>query len=124
MSPSQEDYLKTILIIQKQLGYVRSVDIAEKLSVTKPSVSRTVHLLESQGLIVLDSHRHIKLTPAGQTQAAKLYDRQRLLKTLLISLGVSAQTARCRCLPPGARAQRRKLRQAQNALLPLPCCPI
>ncbi len=93
MSPSQEDYLKTILIIQKQLGYVRSVDIAEKLSVTKPSVSRTVHLLESQGLIVLDSHRHIKLTPAGQTQAAKLYDRQRLLKTLLISLGVSAQTA-------------------------------
>ena len=52
-----------------------------------------MHLLESLGLIVLDCHRHIKLTPAGQTLADKLYDRQRLLETLLISLGVSAQTA-------------------------------
>ena len=93
MSPSQEDYLKTILIIQKRLGYVRSVDIAECLSVTKPSVSRAVHLLESAGLVTLDEHRHIKLTTTGQTQANKLYKRQCTLEALLVSLGVNAQTA-------------------------------
>ena len=124
MSPSQEDYLKTILIIQKQLGYVRSVDIAEKLSVTKPSVSRAVHLLESQGLIVLDSHRHIKLTPAGQTLADKLYDRQCLLETLLISLGVSAQTAAIDACRLEHALSEESFAKLKNALLPLPCCPI
>lgn len=93
MSPSQEDYLKTILIIQKQRGYVRSVDIAEFLSVTKPSVSRAVHLLETEGLILLDEHRHIKLTPTGRDLANDIFERQCTLESLLISLGVDAQTA-------------------------------
>ena len=93
MSPSQEDYLKTILIIQKQHGYVRSVDIAEFLSVTKPSVSRAVHLLETEGLILLDEHRHIKLTPTGLDLANDIFERQCALESLLISLGVDAQTA-------------------------------
>ena len=93
MSPSQEDYLKTILIIQKKHGYVRSVDIAEFLSVTKPSVSRAVHLLETEGLILLDEHRHIKLTPTGLDLANDIFERQCALESLLISLGVDAQTA-------------------------------
>ena len=93
MSPSQEDYLKTILIIQKQHGYVRSVDIAEFLSVTKPSVSRAVHLLETEGLILLDEHRHIKLTPTGLDLANDIFERQCALESLLISVGVDAQTA-------------------------------
>ena len=93
MSPSQEDYLKTILIIQKQLGYVRSTDIANYLSVTKPSVSRAVHLLEDNGFIVFDEHRFIQLTPAGFERANTIYQRQCTLQALLIFLGVDAQTA-------------------------------
>ena len=81
------------MIIQKQHGYVRSVDIAEFLSVTKPSVSRAVHLLETEGLILLDEHRHIKLTPTGLDLANDIFERQCALESLLISLGVDAQTA-------------------------------
>lgn len=85
---SAEDYLETILILQKKNGYVRSIDIAGYLSVSKPSVSRAMGLLRDNGYIQMDEHSQILLTPLGQQVAGRVYDRHRILTDYLIQLGL------------------------------------
>ena len=90
---SGEMYLETIFVLQKQRGAVRSVDISEHMGYSKPSVSRAVGLLKNGGYIQVDKDGSITLTETGRATAQKIYERHTVLSSLLIALGVSAETA-------------------------------
>ena len=91
---SAEDYLEAMLMLKQERGYIRSVDVAEKLAVTKPSVSYATKRLRESGYIALDSAGMIVLLPPGLEIARRMYERHTLLTELLIGLGVSPETAR------------------------------
>lgn len=90
---SGEMYLETILVLKNRFGYVRSIDIANKMNVSKPSVSRAVGLLKENGYITLDPNGMILLTGTGQSVAEKIYERHEILTQYLKALGVSGDTA-------------------------------
>ena len=90
---SGEMYLETIYVLQKETGAVRSVDISEHMGYSKPSVSRAVGLLKNGGYILVDKDGYITLTQAGMDVAMKIYERHTVLSGMLISLGVSPETA-------------------------------
>lgn len=90
---SGEMYLETILVLKNRLGYVRSIDIANEMNVSKPSVSRAVGLLKENGYITLDPNGMILLTGTGQSVAEKIYERHEILTQYLKALGVSGDAA-------------------------------
>ena len=90
---SGEMYLETIHILSQQQPHVRSLDVAEYMNFSKPSVSRAVKLLRSEGFLTVDEDGFLFLTPAGKDIAEKLYERHTLLTELLVRLGVDRQTA-------------------------------
>ncbi|MCD8147941.1 MAG: metal-dependent transcriptional regulator [Clostridiales bacterium] len=90
---SAENYLETILMIQKEKGYVRSIDVAHHLSFSKPSVSRAMTLLKTNGYIIMDPDGHLHLTEAGQEIAERIYERHCLLSQWLTELGVDPEIA-------------------------------
>ncbi len=83
---SGEDYLETILILKNRKGYVRSVDIANELGYSKPSVSRAVGILKSAGYIVVESGGNIVLTELGLEKASAVYDKHKTIKLFLNKL--------------------------------------
>lgn len=83
-----EDYLKAILILQKQNHAVRSMDVAEMLSVTKPSVSRAMKLLREGGFLTMDADKRISLTEAGREAAEQVFEKHRVLTECLVTMGV------------------------------------
>lgn len=91
---SAEDYLEAMLMLKQERGYIRSIDVAEKLGVTKPSVSYATKRLRESGYISFDPAGMILLLPPGQEIAERMYERHMLLADLLIGLGVSPETAR------------------------------
>lgn len=90
---SAENYLEAILMIKKNKGNVRSIDIAHELSFSKPSVSVAMKALKDDGYINVDEHGSITLTTKGLEVAESVYERHELIASLLISLGVSKETA-------------------------------
>lgn len=92
LQESGEMYLETILILS-QRGAVRSLDVAEYMHFSKPSVSRAVSLLKNGGFIIVDKNGFIELTDAGMEVAESMYERHRLLTSLLTMLGVDEETA-------------------------------
>lgn len=90
---SGEMYLETIHILSLKGGHVRSLDVAEYMGFSKPSVSRAVGLLRNGGYIVVDEDGYITLTDAGHEVAEKIYERHTVLTDFLSSLGVNAKTA-------------------------------
>lgn len=92
LQESGEMYLETILILS-QRGAVRSLDVAEYMHFSKPSVSRAVSLLKNGGFIVVDKNGFIELTDAGREVADSMYERHRLLTSFLMMLGVDEETA-------------------------------
>ncbi|MCD8050487.1 MAG: metal-dependent transcriptional regulator [Clostridiales bacterium] len=90
---SAENYLETILMIQKEKGYVRSIDVAHHLNFSKPSVSRAMTLLKTNGYITMDPDGHLHLTETGQEIAERIYERHCLLSQWLTELGVDPQIA-------------------------------
>ncbi len=90
---SAENYLETILLLQKRNGSVRSIDIVNELEFTKPSVSIAMKNLRSQGLIEVDGNGYISLLPEGLCIAEAIYERHTILTEWLKSMGVSEQTA-------------------------------
>ncbi len=90
---SGENYLKAILILNNKYGYVRSVDIAEWLGVSKPSVSNAIRSLGSGGYIWLDKNKMIRLTDAGKKAAENVYERYSFLTKALIAIGVDPKVA-------------------------------
>ena len=91
---SSEDYLETMLILKEKHGYIRSIDVAEHLGVTKPSVSYATKRLRENGYITMDKDGHITLTELGLSIAQNMYTRHKQLTQFLLSLGVSEETAR------------------------------
>jgi len=71
---SGEDYLKAIYILQKEKGMVRSIDVAEQMGMSKPSVSHAVKLLREGGFIVMDDDYTLHLTDLGREVAEKLHE--------------------------------------------------
>ena len=90
---SGEMYLETIHVLLKKNGHVRSVDVAEYMGYSKPSVSRAMGLLKQGRFIEIAPDGAITLTDAGIAVAQKIYERHTFLSQLLISLGVSPETA-------------------------------
>lgn len=90
---SAENYLETILMIKKQNGYVRSIDIANALSFSKASVSIAMKSLKNNGYITIDEKGAISLTEEGLSIAESVYERHELIASMLISLGVPENIA-------------------------------
>ena len=93
MQDSGEMYLETIYVLSRQSSSVRSIDVAEQMNYSKPSVSRAVGLLKKDGLIVMDETGCLKLTEAGEEKAQRIYERHTILSKLLMNLGVDEATA-------------------------------
>ena len=93
LGESAEDYLEAMLVLKEQNGYISSVDIAEHLGVTKPSVSNAIKRLREKGYIEMNSSNFITLTDTGLAIAKKVYTRHKTLTDLFVSLGVDEKTA-------------------------------
>lgn len=90
---SGEMYLETILILSREKSAVRSVDVAESMSFSKPSVSRAMGILKKGGYISIDTLGHITLTDSGREVAERIYERHNVLSKILMCLGVDEKTA-------------------------------
>lgn len=90
---SAENYLETILILTHRNGIVRSIDIANELEFSKPSVSIAMRNLRENGYICVGEGGSITLLPAGLEIAERIYERHTVLTEWLISLGVSPEIA-------------------------------
>ena len=91
---SAEDYLEAMLMLKDERGYIRSIDIAEKLGVTKPSVSYATKRLRENGYITMDKAGMIQLTESGLEIAERIFERHELITRLFVRLGVRPETAR------------------------------
>ena len=94
LTASQEDYLEAILRLRETKGQVRSVDIAQLLGVTKPSVSFAMKKLRENEYIHMAQDNLITLTEKGEGIAMRIYDRHKTISTFLMKLGVPEATAR------------------------------
>ena len=92
-SSSSEDYLKSILILRKKKGAVRSVDIAAEMGVTKASVCNAMKRLRKKNMVYFDADGCILFTQEGSAAAEKIYEKHLLLSKLLRLMGVNETTA-------------------------------
>ena len=90
---SAEMYLETIYQLTKAKSGVRSIDIAEAMGYSKPSISRAVGLLKKDGYLLMDKDGFLTLTEQGKQIAVKIYERHTVLSAALAALGVDAETA-------------------------------
>ena len=90
---ASEDYLESMLMMKEQHGYIRSIDVADHLGVTKPSVTYATKRLRENGYITMDRDGLITLTPSGMDIASRMLDRHHTLTKFLMELGVDAETA-------------------------------
>lgn len=90
---SAENYLETIYILHKKKTYVRSVDIANELGYSKPSVSVAMKQLRENGYIIVDDSGNIVLTEKGQKIAYDMYERHHIIAKALMHIGVDEETA-------------------------------
>lgn len=90
---SAEMYIETIYLLTRQSRSVRSIDVAEALGYSKPSVSRAVGLLKQGGYLSMDDDGFLMLTPLGFATAEKIFERHTVLQQLLMKVGVSEETA-------------------------------
>ena len=90
---SGEDYLEAILVLQKKLGMVRSVDVARHMEVSKPSVCHAVATLRDGGFLTMDEDHFLHLTDVGREVAERIYERHCFFTEQLIATGVDPKTA-------------------------------
>ena len=90
---SGEDYLEAILVLQKQKGMVRSVDVARHLDVSKPSVCHAVATLKNGGFLTMDDGFFLHLTNIGREVAEQIYEKHRFFTERLIAADVDPKTA-------------------------------
>ncbi len=93
LTSAMEDYLEAVLMLQKQKGYARCVDVAERLGVKKPSVSRAVEKLSKSGHIMKTANGALSLTKQGLKLAEQLYEKHRFFTERLIAAGVDPKIA-------------------------------
>ena len=90
---SGEDYLETILILHREMGMVRSVDVSRHMAVSKPSVCHAVAVLQEGGFLAVDGDHFLHLTEQGRIIAEKIYERHRFFTDRLIEAGIDPKTA-------------------------------
>jgi len=90
---SGEMYLESILLLSEKEEPVRSLDVANHLGFSKPSVSRAMGKLKSEGYIKIDNQGYITLTERGESIAKKILEKRFVLKELILKLGVDEKTA-------------------------------
>ena len=90
---SAENYLETILVLQQRNGSVRSIDIANELEFSKPSVSVAMKNLRLNGYIEVDAAGQIRLLPEGRAIAEAVLEKHKMMTAFLIALGVSPEVA-------------------------------
>lgn len=90
---ASEDYLESMLMMQKKNGFIRSIDVAAHLQVSKPSVSYATKKLRESGYITMDKDGLITLTESGMAIAASMLERHRTITDFFVKLGVDKQTA-------------------------------
>ena len=90
---SAEMYLETIYVLTRSQGHVRSIDVAEHMGYSKPSISRAIGLLKQGGYLLVDKDGALTLTEQGVTVAEKIFERHTVLTRFLMELGVSQATA-------------------------------
>ena len=90
---SGEDYLEAVLVLQKQKGIVRSVDVARHMDVSKPSVCHAVATLKNGGFLTMDDGFFLHLTNIGREVAEQIYEKHRFFTERLIAAGVDPETA-------------------------------
>lgn len=90
---SAEDYLEMILMLKERHGLVRSIDIANEMQYTKPSISVAMKKLRENGYVEMDKDGYITLTSSGYEIASNIYMRHKLLTQFFIALGVNEKTA-------------------------------
>ena len=90
---SGEDYLEAILVLQKQKGMVRSVDVARHMDVSKPSVCHAVATLKNGGFLTMDDGFFLHLTNIGREVAEQIYEKHRFFTERLIAAGVDPEIA-------------------------------
>lgn len=91
---SAENYLETILILQRRNGTVRSIDIVNELNYAKPSISVAMKHFKQEGFIIVDEGGYITLTATGLAIAEKMYERHTFLTDVLVLLGVDESVAK------------------------------
>ena len=100
MHESGEDYIETIYLLKKKKGMVRSIDVANELNFSRPSVSRAVGLLKDDGLLTVEEDGELVLTELGLKKAKSVYEKHtNLTKFLMLTAGVNediAETDACR----------------------------
>ena len=84
LQESGENYLETILILSRKNGSVRSIDVANELNFSKPSISRAMGILKNAGLITIEKNGQINLTEMGHERATAIYERHCLIKEFFI----------------------------------------
>ena len=90
---SGEDYLEAVLMLQKEKGMVRSVDVARRLEVSKPSVCHAVATLRDGGFLTMESDYFLHLTDVGREVAERTYEKHCFFTEMLIEAGVDQETA-------------------------------
>ncbi len=93
LQESGEMYLETIYILSQKLPAVRSINVSEYMGFSKPSVSRAIGLLKSNGYITVDKEGYLSLTDVGRDVASKMYERHTWLTKFLVRLGVDEKVA-------------------------------
>ena len=93
MHESAEMYLETIYTLSLNSTSVRSIDVAETLNYSRPSVSRAVGLLKKDGYLLMDEEGFLTLTEEGRALAEQIYERHTVLTAALEALGVDKETA-------------------------------
>ena len=90
---ASEDYLESMLMMQEKYGYIRSIDVAAHLGVTKPSVSYATKKLRENGYITMDRDGLITLTDSGLSVARTMLQRHHTITAFLMELGVEKEIA-------------------------------
>ena len=90
---SGEDYLEAILVLQKKMGMVRSIDLARHMGFSKPSINHAVGVLKNGGFLTMDEDHFLHLTDVGREVAEKIFERHCFFTEQLIAAGVDPRTA-------------------------------
>lgn len=90
---SGEMYLETILILSNKQANVRSIDVANYMNYSKPSISRGIGILKDDGYVTVDDGGFLHLTESGRAIAEKIYERHQVLSAFFNSIGISEETA-------------------------------
>lgn len=118
---SGEDYLEAVLMLQKRMGMVRSIDLARHFDYSKASISHAVSILRDGGFLTMDSGGFLHLTDVGREIAEKIYEKHQFLTSQLIAVGVDPMQAEkdaCKIEHVISEESYQKLKKAAENSLP------